>query len=54
MAMIRKGQAHQIGGRDMQAQTSFVAELFVSSLDRLSRAASFDQTQTSQQNRTGG
>jgi transposase-like protein len=28
MAMIRKGQAHQIGGRDMQAQTSFVADLF--------------------------
>src|SRR3954447_21359055 len=28
MAMIRKGQAHQIGGRDMQAQATFVAELF--------------------------
>jgi transposase-like protein len=28
MTMIRKGQAHQIGGRDMQAQASFVAELF--------------------------
>jgi hypothetical protein len=28
MAMIRKGQAHQIGGRDMKAQTSFVAKLF--------------------------
>jgi IS6 family transposase len=28
MAMIRKGQAHQIGGRGMQAQTTFVAELF--------------------------
>jgi transposase-like protein len=28
MAMIRKGQAHQIGGRDMLAQTTFVAGLF--------------------------
>ena len=28
MAMIRKGQAHQIGGRDMQAQAGFVAALF--------------------------
>ncbi len=28
LAMIRKGQAHNIGGRDMQAQTVFVAELF--------------------------
>ena len=28
MAMIRKGQAHQIGGRDMQAQTGLIAELF--------------------------
>jgi hypothetical protein len=27
-AMIRKGQAHQIGGRDMRAQTTSVAELF--------------------------
>jgi IS6 family transposase len=28
MAMIRKGQAHQIGGRDMRAQTNFITELF--------------------------
>jgi IS6 family transposase len=28
MAMIRKGQAHQIGGSDMRAQTNFIAELF--------------------------
>jgi IS6 family transposase len=28
MAMIRKGQVHNIGGRDMQAQTAFVANLF--------------------------
>ena len=28
MAMIRKGQLHNIGGRDMQAQTAFVAGLF--------------------------
>jgi len=28
MAMIRKGQAHNIGGRDMRAQTAFVADLF--------------------------
>jgi transposase-like protein len=28
MAMIRKGQARRIGGRDMRAQTTFVAELF--------------------------
>ena len=28
MAMIRKGQAHTIGGRDMQAQAAFVAGLF--------------------------
>jgi transposase-like protein len=28
MAMIRKGQAHQIGGRDMRAQTDFVGGLF--------------------------
>jgi IS6 family transposase len=27
MAMIRKGQVHNIGGRDMQAQTAFVANL---------------------------
>jgi len=27
MAMIRKGQAHNIGGRDMRAQAVFVAEL---------------------------
>jgi hypothetical protein len=26
--MIRKGQVHDIGGRDMQAQTAFVANLF--------------------------
>jgi len=29
MAMIRKGQVHHIGGRDMRAQTAFVAGLFV-------------------------
>ena len=28
MAMIRKGQAHNIGGRDMRAQATFVAGLF--------------------------
>ena len=28
MAMIRKGQAYNIGGRDMRAQPAFVAELF--------------------------
>ena len=28
MAMIRKGQVHTIGGRDMPAQATFVAELF--------------------------
>jgi type IV secretion system protein VirB4 len=28
MAMIRKGQAHQVGGRDMRAQAAFVAKLF--------------------------
>jgi IS6 family transposase len=28
MAMIRKGQVHNIGGRDMQAQIAFVANLF--------------------------
>ncbi|WP_439548945.1 IS6 family transposase [Falsiroseomonas sp.] len=28
MAVIRKGQAHQIGGRNMQAQAGFVAALF--------------------------
>jgi transposase, IS6 family len=28
MAMVRKGQVRGIGGRDMQAQTSFIAELF--------------------------
>ena len=28
MAMIRKGQAYNIGGRDMRAQAAFVAELF--------------------------
>jgi transposase-like protein len=28
MAMIRKGQVHNIGGRDMQAQAAFVARLF--------------------------
>jgi transposase, IS6 family len=27
MAMIRKGQVHNIGGRDMQAQTIFVTSL---------------------------
>ncbi len=28
MAMVRKGQVRGIGGRDMRAQASFVAELF--------------------------
>jgi len=28
MAMIRKGQVHNIGGRDMPAQAAFVAALF--------------------------
>ena len=28
MAMIRKGQVHNIDGRDIQAQTTFVAGLF--------------------------
>ena len=28
MAMVRKGQVRGIGGRDMQAQASFTAELF--------------------------
>jgi IS6 family transposase len=28
MAMIRKGQVHNIGGRDMRAQAAFIAELF--------------------------
>jgi IS6 family transposase len=28
MAMIRKGQAHEVGGRDMRAQATCVAELF--------------------------
>ena len=28
IAMIRKGQVHNIGGRDMQAQVAFVARLF--------------------------
>ena len=28
MAMIRKGQVHDIGGRDMPAQAAFLAELF--------------------------
>jgi transposase, IS6 family len=28
MAMIRKGQVRDIGGRNMRAQTTFVAELF--------------------------
>ena len=28
MAMIRKGQVHRVGGRDMRAQATFVAELF--------------------------
>jgi transposase-like protein len=28
MAMVRKGQVRNIGGRDMRAQASFVAELF--------------------------
>ena len=28
MAMIRKGQVREVGGRDMRAQADFVAELF--------------------------
>ena len=28
MAMVRKGQVQQVGGRDMRAQARFVAELF--------------------------
>jgi transposase-like protein len=28
MAMVRKGQVQKVGGRDMQAQATFVAELF--------------------------
>ena len=28
MAMIRKGQVHDIGGRDLPAQAAFIAELF--------------------------
>jgi hypothetical protein len=28
MAMVRKGQVRRIGRRDMQAQATFVAELF--------------------------
>jgi IS6 family transposase len=28
MAMIRKGQVHKVGGRDMRAQATFVAGLF--------------------------
>jgi transposase, IS6 family len=28
MAMMRKGQVRRIGGRDMQAQAAFIAELF--------------------------
>jgi transposase, IS6 family len=28
MAMIRKGQLRNIGGRDMGAQARFIAELF--------------------------
>jgi transposase-like protein len=28
MRMVRKGQARRIGGRDMQAQATFIAELF--------------------------
>ena len=28
MAMMRKGQVRRVGGRDMRAQASFVAELF--------------------------
>jgi transposase-like protein len=28
MAMVRKGQVRRIGGRDMQAQASFIAKLF--------------------------
>ena len=28
MAMIRKVQVHNIGGRDMRAQAAFIAELF--------------------------
>ena len=30
VAMIRKGQVHNVGKRDMQAQVAFVASLFES------------------------
>jgi IS6 family transposase len=29
MAMIRKGQVRNLGGRDIRAQAAFIAELFV-------------------------
>jgi len=29
MAMIRKGQLQDIGGRDMRAQANFIVELFL-------------------------
>lgn len=28
MAMVRKGQVHNVGGRDMKAHAAFVAGLF--------------------------
>ncbi|MDO9714510.1 DDE-type integrase/transposase/recombinase [Paracraurococcus lichenis] len=28
MAMVRKGQVRRVGGRDMRAQATFIAELF--------------------------
>ena len=28
MAMVRKGQVRDVGGRDMRAQATFIAELF--------------------------
>jgi hypothetical protein len=28
MAMVRKGGVQQVGGRDMRAQATFIAEMF--------------------------
>jgi transposase-like protein len=40
MAMVRKGQVQQVGGRDMRAQATFIAELFqVASRSRPDRPA---------------
>jgi hypothetical protein len=51
--MIRKGQAHQIGGRDLRAQTNFVAELSSSRLTGRCTRPAAPQTQTSQHNPFG-